>query len=312
MHINNNLLFNERPNIAVLLAAYNGSEWIESQIKTIINQKNVNITLFISVDLSDDDTLHIVKHCASIDENIKVLSYGERYGSAARNFFRLIGEVDFASFDYISLSDQDDIWGSHKCHKAISELNSNNAMGYSSNVIAFWPSNRESIVIKSQKQTKWDYFFESAGPGCTYVMNKSLALELQRFILENKSKIDEVWMHDWFIYAFSRFYNYKWIIDKDALIRYRQHESNVIGVNKGFKAYHYRLRKVLNGEYFSQVLLISDILKAHNIKIIKYMGMPFGYCRLATQAFQCRRRPLEKLLFFFAANLVCLIKLIRR
>ncbi len=42
--------------IAVLLAAYNGMEWIEEQIASILSQKGVSIKIFISVDLSSDRT----------------------------------------------------------------------------------------------------------------------------------------------------------------------------------------------------------------------------------------------------------------
>lgn len=37
--------------IAVLLASYNGIKYIKEQIDSILNQKNVNVTIFISDDL---------------------------------------------------------------------------------------------------------------------------------------------------------------------------------------------------------------------------------------------------------------------
>ncbi len=35
------------PRVAVLLAAYNGMEWIEEQLDSILNQINVSVTVFI-------------------------------------------------------------------------------------------------------------------------------------------------------------------------------------------------------------------------------------------------------------------------
>ena len=49
------------PSIAILLSAYNGVEWIEEQIDTILKQQNVKIQLFISVDLSTDNTYDLCK-----------------------------------------------------------------------------------------------------------------------------------------------------------------------------------------------------------------------------------------------------------
>ena len=42
---------NNKPRVAILLAAFNGIDWIEEQINSILNQEDVNIEIFISVDL---------------------------------------------------------------------------------------------------------------------------------------------------------------------------------------------------------------------------------------------------------------------
>ena len=44
------------PTIAILLAAYNGIDFIETQVNSIFKQKDVNFELFISVDYSSDET----------------------------------------------------------------------------------------------------------------------------------------------------------------------------------------------------------------------------------------------------------------
>jgi rhamnosyltransferase len=41
----------KRPKVGVLLAAYNGMQWIEQQLKSIIDQEGVDVTIFVSVDL---------------------------------------------------------------------------------------------------------------------------------------------------------------------------------------------------------------------------------------------------------------------
>ena len=46
--------------VAILLAAYNGEKWILDQLNSILFQNNINIHIFISIDLSDDNTLNII------------------------------------------------------------------------------------------------------------------------------------------------------------------------------------------------------------------------------------------------------------
>ena len=157
----------KNPKVAVLLSAYNGIEWIEDQVDSIFSQEKTKIHLFISVDLSNDGTYEFCQNLAHKHKNITLLDSTKRFGSAALNFFRLLREVDFTDFDYIALADQDDIWNSDKIDNATFLLADKNTDGYSSNVTAFWPDGREVLIHKSDPQVKWDYLFESPGPGCT-------------------------------------------------------------------------------------------------------------------------------------------------
>ena len=125
------------PNIAVLLAAYNGTKWIGEQLTSIINQSDVTVDVFVSVDLSEDGTYEWCLLQASIYPNIIVLDYGERFGGAAKNFFRLIHDVDFSGYDYIALSDQDDVWLVNKLSRGVDVIRSNCLDAFSSDVIAF-------------------------------------------------------------------------------------------------------------------------------------------------------------------------------
>lgn len=138
--------------VAVLLAAYNGEQWISEQLKSITDQKAVDVSVFISCDLSADNTIKIIKELSN--EKIKLLPYGEKFGAAAPNFYRLIKDVDFRGFDYIALSDQDDIWLDDKLISGIEKLQSENAMGYSSNVIAFWANGKKKEIVKATPPEK--------------------------------------------------------------------------------------------------------------------------------------------------------------
>ena len=252
------------PSVAVLLAAYNGMEWIEEQVSSILSQKSISIEIFISVDLSNDKTHEWCQDLAGKNAHVKVLPYGEKFGGAAKNFFRLIRDVDFSCFDYVALSDQDDIWDSSKLHHAIRTIEQDSLDGYSSDVIAFWSNGREKLVKKSFPQKKFDYFFEAAGPGCTYVLKQQPTQKFKKFLIKNWENINCIESHDWLIYAFFRSRSMSWCIDSEPLMLYRQHESNQVGSNFGFLAYLKRIKMVKSGWYRSEVRKISEIVSIND------------------------------------------------
>lgn len=249
-----------KPKVAVLLAAYNGMQWIEEQVNTTLNQSNVDVTIFISVDLSTDGTYEWCKEQEDSSNRIVVLPYGERFGGAAKNFFRLIRDVDFSDFDFVSLADQDDIWLPNKLQHAISLIQLGGYDAVSSDVMAFWEDRREKLVKKSYPQKKYDYLFEAAGPGCTYVFKASVLVTFQSFLQKKSAYVNEVALHDWMIYAYLRHNAYKWLIDAQPLMKYRQHSNNQVGFNSGFLAYRKRLSMVREKWYRNEVEKICSLL----------------------------------------------------
>ena len=249
------------PNVAVLLAAYNGEKYIEEQILSIIHQININLHLFISIDQSNDQTYDICKNLQKKYSNIILLNQQKIFGSAGKNFYHLLNEVDFSEFDFISLSDQDDIWKPNKLFHGIELLKQKKSEGYSSDVECFWENKKKNKILKkSYPQKKYDYYFEPAGPGCTYILTNKLATAIKEI---TRSKPNLPFHHDWFFYAFARKNNFKWTIDESANILYRQHSNNQVGANLGLKQKINRLLKLKNGIYRNE---ISEILESVNIK----------------------------------------------
>ena len=284
--------------IAVLLASYNGVKYIKEQIDSILNQKEVDVTIFISDDLSTDKTIEYLQDIYKDFKNIVYLPSGSKFGGAGKNFFRLIRDVDFSSFDFISFVDQDDIWYEDKLIRAIKTIEDKQLDAYSSNVLAFWEDGKEMIINKSSSQARYDYLFEAAGPGCTYVLKKDLAIFLQKFICDNWEDVNKIELHDWFIYAFARENNYKWHIDEKPSMRYRQHTSNQVGANDGLKAKLKRLKKVFSSWYREEIIKIIKVLRLENkYKFSKYI-LNKSYINnllLLKYSFEFRRNKKEKL-----------------
>ena len=301
---------NKFPRIAICLAAYNGVVWLPEQINSILAQVGVNVTVFVSVDRSTDGTEVWLDRQALSDSRIVLLPHGERFGGASRNFFRIVREVDFSEFDYISFADQDDIWLPNKLAQAHEVLLRTNSDAYSSNVLAFWPDGRKALIEKSQPQVKFDFLFEAAGPGCTYVMRKALACAIQNLVRSRWDEVQEVGLHDWFSYAFARANGYRWMIDDFAGMLYRQHQKNQVGVNSGWRAFVHRADKVLSGWGLAQSALIARLVGLNDDPFVVRWGGGSGLelLYLALHAGQCRRRMRDKFIFGFS----CLVLTVTR
>lgn len=301
--------YESTPRIAILMALYNGAHWLPDQLHSILNQTNVDLAVFVSVDHSTDGSERMIDDLAIRDPRIHILPHGFHFGGAAPNFIRMLREVDLSSFDYVSLSDQDDIWDIQKLSAAIALLNAKKADAYSSNALAFWEDGRTAFINKSQPQAKWDYFFEAAGPGCTYVLTKQLASAIQDLLRAKPDLSKKVGLHDWFIYAYARANGFRWVIDDQSYIRYRQHASNQVGMNSGWKAFVHRAKKVSSGWALSQSILLADLLNRRDDPFVKIWvsSSPGGLLRLALHSWQCRRRFRDKVLFFFSCLYMALL-----
>lgn len=288
----------ELPEVAVLLAAYNGMSWIEEQMASILAQTNVNVSIYISVDPSTDGTDRWCAEYALNHSNVTLLSPAGPFKGAARNFFRLIRDVDFSVYDFVSFSDQDDIWYPDKLERAIAKLRSDELDGYSSNVVAFWPNGRRMLVDKAQPQVQWDHLFEAAGPGCTYVLKPALAAGFKKLIVEEWGRVQEVALHDWFCYAYARSHGFKWFIDPVPGMDYRQHASNQVGVNAGVSSGIARLRRIIDGWWYQQTELTGAL-------VLKDAKAVPGSCflssvrwrRIFLESGKCRRRRRDQILF---------------
>lgn len=295
------------PSIAVLLAVYNGRLWLSEQLQSIFDQRGVTIQVFASVDHSTDGSELWLETYAANEPRLTLLPTGERFGSAAKNFYRLIRDVDVTRFDYVAFADQDDIWLSEKLERAVGCLQQGFA-GYSSDVLAFWPDGRQRLIKKAQAQRQWDFLFESPGPGCSFVVNRNLIEQIQDGLSRHWTAMQQIDYHDWFVYAFARAHQLPWIIDDFAGVRYRQHTANELGANTGIRAFWSRVQHVGGGEGFKQAAILAQIFGLENHPFIREWasGRRSGFCKLALAANQCRRRKRDRIYFFMLCAKFCL------
>lgn len=277
------------PRVATLMATFNGVPFIAEQVSSIKMQKGIDVDIFISDDGSTDGTLKLVRDNFLQDSFVNLLPVIVASGGAGQNFFRLIRDTPLADYQYFAFADQDDIWRAGKLSRAINQLTTNNAHGYSSSVMAFWPNGLKKLIKKDYPLKEFDYFFEGPGPGCTFVMTRELFILLKEFVIINQESLTSVYYHDWFVYAFARTRKFKWVIDHQSHIDYRQHANNDTGANSGIAALISRVKKIWSYWARDQVYTIAELLGYERHLQSYFSSSLVSNLRLCRSFFQFRR-----------------------
>ena len=101
----------KEPKVRVILAVYNGADYVTEAIESVLTQTYQNIELIVVDDCSTDETPRLLKKLAARDHRIKIHSTSLNSGGPAKP--RNIG-IDKSSGDVIAFIDSDDIWHSSK------------------------------------------------------------------------------------------------------------------------------------------------------------------------------------------------------
>lgn len=250
------------PKCLVLLASFNGERFLAEQLCSIQGQSNVDVDIFFSDDNSNDNSKEILENFKCININIA----NNKHGSACNNFLFLIEKASQKKYDYIFLSDQDDIWFPTKLSEAINIMKEKQADCYSGSYYIF--DEKHSIIKYRNKyfsQRGNEHIFRSPGPGFTYGFTKEAFSLIQSEIKKiDYTKIRFRW-HDWLIYALAIHLDLNWFIDKKAYSLYRQHDLNDTGQNTSLSGVIYRLKFLFGGAYRSEILKITEVINEEKI-----------------------------------------------
>lgn len=243
--------------VAILMATFNGARWIREQLDSILGQEGVSVSILVSDDGSTDGTLEIVRDVAAKHGRVTILGSVPGLGSPIRNFFRLIRDVDFSGFEYVFFADQDDVWGTDKAFRAISQMELAGADCYASDLTAWFPDGKTVVIRKSFPQKSLDYLFQSASAGCTYAMSRKAVEVLKNSVSARLLELPRDASHDWLTYAITRSRGLIWVIDPVSRIKYRQHDTNAYGGAGGIAGILKQARLLRRGWYRNNIALAA-------------------------------------------------------
>lgn len=222
--------------VVILMATYNGVNYLEQQLDSILNQTYNNWSLIVRDDGSTDGTLSILEKYRIKDPRIKVMINKTNSHGAYLNFWTLIHEVrKLDNYDYYFFSDQDDIWEPQKIEIMISEAEKAN----DSIPTLLYADMR---VINQDNENVYDSINEVMGIGemngyslffthgflwgCDICVNQALFCSIPLLPLDHPQI--SIMSHDNYFGKYALLEGKIVFIDK-VLIEHRRHDGNTTG-----------------------------------------------------------------------------------
>lgn len=212
------------------MSTYNGEKFLREQIDSILQQKDVDIVLYIRDDGSQDNTIHIIEEYINQGSNI-ILRKGKNVGF--QKSFAYISHENVEA-DYYAFADQDDVWKLDKLVHAISMLEIiSGPVLYGGNIIITdaelhydtkWAKNHKEFAYM-ERRIKNCYALGYNTYACSMVWNR----ELQALVERHMPKYFV--SHDVYLTMLAGAVGHL-LVDGDAKILHRLHSNNTAGIDK--------------------------------------------------------------------------------
>lgn len=221
--------------VDILLSTYNGGEFLEQQLQSIINQTFKEWNLIIRDDGSTDNTINIInKYIKLYPTKISLINDKKGNRGPSGSFFELLNH---SQSDYIMFCDQDDYWEKNKVELTIKKMFESERDYPNKPILVHTDLAIADKNLNIINQSMWS--FQKLNPdrrtlnfllvqnnitGCTVMINKE-TLKYIKHVPENAI------MHDWWIgLIVSTFGQITYL--KKSTILYRQHGKNEVGAKK--------------------------------------------------------------------------------
>ncbi|HCI88403.1 MAG TPA: hypothetical protein DHV53_07110 [Gammaproteobacteria bacterium] len=233
------------PRLAILLSTYNGEEFLDEQLDSILDQSVKDIVIVVRDDGSSDETTAVLaRYEKKYFEKFCLLPSDNQNLGAKGSFACLMRYVlenkQALGLDraYMMFADQDDIWVPQKAEYEFQRLLQIERRE-SSLIPALVHSDLEVIDrhgkciaesfiayqgLKIDRGDLVNLALSNLVTGCTAVINEELA---------NKALPipNDAIMHDWWLAVTAAAFGAREYIDQ-PLVRYRQHDANAIGAQQ--------------------------------------------------------------------------------
>lgn len=244
--------------IDILMATYNGEQFLRPQLDSILQQSNQDWLLLIRDDCSTDATVQIIKEYQLLrPEQIELIRAEQPSGSAQNNFFQLL---QYSEADYVMFADQDDVWLPQKIQVTLDKMRQME-QDYGTNMPLLIhtdlavvdaalrvinPSLFQMQNMDAARNKLNNILVQNIVTGCTMMVNRALldwVTEIPKHAI----------MHDMWLALVASAFGQIGFVDQATML-YRQHGDNANGA-KNVKTLQYFLWKLRCGQEIHQNLL---------------------------------------------------------
>ena len=238
--------------MAILLATYQGQQYLAEQMNSFAWQTHTEWEVWASDDGSTDGTRTALEDYQRLWSSARLsILKGPRKGFAA-NFLSLVCHPEITA-NYYAFADQDDVWEKDKLAHALKWFES-----VPDDVPALYCS-RTRLVDQHNNEIGLSPLFtkrpsfanalvQSIGGANTMLFNNA-ARNLIKKSTNVKNTGGEVVSHDWWAYLVVSGAGGQVYFDPVPAVRYRQHEKNIVGTNATLKGKLKRIRMMWNGDF---------------------------------------------------------------
>ena len=235
--------------VRILLATYNGENYIAEMIESILAQDYTDWQLVLSDDQSKDHTVSILEsYAGKYPDRIMHYRSGLHFGNAQGHFLHLLNR--FPDAPYIMFCDQDDIWHRQKISETLQKMQEIEKPGVPALVHTdlrvvdgklkeIHPSFLGYSGLSGERLTLRQLLVQNVVTGCTMMVNRPMAELANAHLPAGK-----ILMHDWWLALIGAAMGTVGFLDQ-ATIDYRQHGNNTVGA-KDTKSLSYILKKIRN------------------------------------------------------------------
>jgi glycosyltransferase involved in cell wall biosynthesis len=203
--------------VSIVMCTYNGQEYLDEQIESVLNQDYPNFELIVVDDHSIDKTWELLESWQKKSNRIKIFRNEVNLGYN-KNFERAI---QLASGDFISICDQDDIWLPQKISKTIDAFTDKNI------ILAHCRSVRlENNDLKFYK-AKLHHHFEGNDTRKLFFFNQVMGHDMvfRKELVSKIVPIPQGMSYDWWIAVIATCYGTVVSVE-DYLVYHRIHSQN--------------------------------------------------------------------------------------
>lgn len=214
------------PRVNVLISTYNGANYIEQQLNSILLQEYQNYKIIVRDDGSSDNTVSIIEKIQKNNTNI-ILLKGKNLGFEA-SFFELL-KYD-SSAEYYVFSDQDDVWIENRIRYSIEKFQENDASIPGMIFCNYNVWTEKGIDKRFAKRPILSFansLYEPTALGFAQTINSAA-----REIIVNALCRHGIYSHDWWSYMVCSAIGYVDFVEVPC-VNYRRHINNVSIYNTG-------------------------------------------------------------------------------